>query len=249
MMVARNALSACFCKDFEDCGTHSKAPQGQFPRVWQGRITIMPRLLPRRAIVQGLAAAASMLSTNSFGAEPMIVRSRGAVLTVHLLGDDFDLPQRAILDWVQRCANAVSTWLGEFPVRSATIRIVQSDRDGGVLHGRSWGGKQAECQVSVGRHATAGDLYRDWVLTHELFHFAFPYVPERHHWIEEGISTYAEPLARSGIGLLAPEQVWNDMTRECPKACRNLAIKASIRRTPGVERSVPSRSVPVFSRP
>jgi len=69
----------------------------------------------------------------------------------------------------------------------------------------------------MGRRTNASDLDRDWVLTHELFHFAFPSVPARHHWIEEGLSTYAEPIARSRIGLVAPEQVWSDMIRDMPQ--------------------------------
>jgi hypothetical protein len=68
----------------------------------------------------------------------------------------------------------------------------------------------------MGSHTTASDLDKDWVLTHELIHFAFPSVPERHHWIEEGLSTYAEPIARAGAGLLAPQQVWSDMMRDMP---------------------------------
>jgi hypothetical protein len=69
----------------------------------------------------------------------------------------------------------------------------------------------------VGRHATLEDLYKDWELTHEMVHFSFPSVEDRHHWIEEGIATYVEPIARASIGNLTAEQVWGEMLRDMPQ--------------------------------
>jgi hypothetical protein len=66
----------------------------------------------------------------------------------------------------------------------------------------------------VGRHATLNDLYNDWELTHEMVHFSFPSVEGRHHWIEEGIATYVEPIARASVGILTAEQVWGEMFRD-----------------------------------
>jgi hypothetical protein len=60
----------------------------------------------------------------------------------------------------------------------------------------------------VGQHATLADLNDDWELTHEMVHFGFPSVEDRHHWIEEGIATYVEPIARAQVGRLTAEQVW-----------------------------------------
>jgi hypothetical protein len=45
-------------------------------------------------------------------------------------------------------------------------------------------------------------------MTHELLHTAFPDVSEQHHWIEEGIAAYVEPIARAQVGHLAAETVW-----------------------------------------
>jgi hypothetical protein len=140
-----------------------------------------------------------------------------ADIQVDVEPESFDLSERVILDWVERCANAVASWLGAFPVRRATVRIVQAIQERGVARGTSWGDRGAECRISVGSHASASDLDKDWVLTHELFHFAFPSVPERHHWIEEGISTYAEPIARFAAGLLTRAELWSDMIRDMPK--------------------------------
>ena len=40
-------------------------------------------------------------------------------------------------------------------------------------------------------------------MTHEMVHLAFPSVAREHHWIEEGITTYVEPIARAETGELA----------------------------------------------
>jgi predicted metalloprotease with PDZ domain len=36
-------------------------------------------------------------------------------------------------------------------------------------------------------------------------------VPEQHHWIEEGLATYVEPIARTRAGDLTAQKVWADM--------------------------------------
>ena len=55
------------------------------------------------------------------------------------------------------------------------------------------------------------------MMTHELIHTAFPSMADEHHWIEEGISVYVEPIARVQNGLLRPEKIWADMVRDMPQ--------------------------------
>jgi hypothetical protein len=55
------------------------------------------------------------------------------------------------------------------------------------------------------------------MLTHEMVHLAFPSVDEKHHWIEEGIATYVEPIARIHAGHLKAEQMWFDLVRDMPQ--------------------------------
>jgi hypothetical protein len=69
----------------------------------------------------------------------------------------------------------------------------------------------------VGRRTTSRQLDDDWTLTHEFVHLAFPDVADEHHWIEEGIATYVEPIARVQIGDLAPERIWADMVHNMSK--------------------------------
>jgi hypothetical protein len=46
----------------------------------------------------------------------------------------------------------------------------------------------------VGQHAALADLYNDWEFTHEMVHFSFPSVEDRHHWIEEESNSTARWL-------------------------------------------------------
>jgi hypothetical protein len=143
------------------------------------------------------------------------IKAGGAIIDVSFRGE-FDLPQEQLMAWVDRCARSVTRYFGRFPVAHASIVIVEGHR-GGVSSGRSFGESGAHSRITVGGHVTAKNLEDDWVLTHEMVHFGFPSVEDRHHWIEEGSATYVEPIARAQIGWLTPEKIWNDMVRDMPQ--------------------------------
>ena len=71
--------------------------------------------------------------------------------------------------------------------------------------------------ISLGRDATEATLRDDWELTHEMVHLALPSLPDPHHWLEEGLATYVEPIARARALILTPEQAWADLVNGLPK--------------------------------
>lgn len=81
----------------------------------------------------------------------------------------------------------------------------------------TWGRAPTLTKISVGEHITQAALDADWVATHELVHLAFPSVPRRNHWIEEGLSTYIEPLARLHTKQITEDVFWRDMIRDMPQ--------------------------------
>jgi hypothetical protein len=86
--------------------------------------------------------------------------------------------------------------------------------------GTTWGnvgGFPAFTRIQLGQHTTVGDLRDDWTMTHELTHTALPSLPEGENWLEEGIATYVEPVARVQIGTLTAERIWSDMHRDMRK--------------------------------
>jgi hypothetical protein len=75
-------------------------------------------------------------------------------------------------------------------------------------------------RISLGQLTDQQDLDTDWMMTHEMVHMAFPNVEgqgREHHWIEEGMATYIEPIARAQIGRLKVDKVWGDMARYMPQ--------------------------------
>ena len=131
----------------------------------------------------------------------------------------FDLPTETILHWVGNAASSVATYYGRFPVSRDRVLIEPaSGRD--IQRGTSWGGVggfPAFHRMVLGEHTTQSDLDDDWEMTHEFIHSGFPSVDDDHHWIEEGIAVYVEPIARVQRGFLRPEQIWGDMMHDMPK--------------------------------
>lgn len=142
----------------------------------------------------------------------------GARIQVDFAQGTFDLPNSALLQWVEKAARAVTAYYGRFPVPRARVLIVPVDGSG--IHGTTWGdmhGWRGFTRMRVGTQVTQADLSADWTMTHELTHTAFPSLPDDQHWMEEGLATYVEPIARAQIGDLTPRQVWEEMVDGMPK--------------------------------
>lgn len=140
----------------------------------------------------------------------------GARIDVELDPAAFDLPQAALVAWVETSARAIASYYGRFPVDRVRVSLLA--RPGkGVVTGRTEALGGAHVRVLLGRASDRADLARDWIMVHELVHLAFPSVPSSHHWIEEGLATYVEPLARLAIGEVPPETVWHDLFDGLPK--------------------------------
>ncbi len=114
------------------------------------------------------------------------------------------------VSWIRASARAVRGVLGAFPARhAALIVLIQpgSDVDFGVsLAGSS-------IVLYVGADTPREAFAEDWVLTHEMLHFAFPAQPDARDWSEEGLATYVEPFARVRAGLLREESAWEGLVR------------------------------------
>jgi hypothetical protein len=124
--------------------------------------------------------------------------------------------RKLVLNWIATAARAVTTYYTKFPVPHVAIAV--NFHDGrGVNSGRTFGWEHAHISISVGRATTAAGFADDWTMTHEMVHLAFPSVPRNHHWIEEGLATYVEPIARARAGDLTPEKVWGDMVDGMPQ--------------------------------
>lgn len=150
-------------------------------------------------------------------AETDDIKVGASTLQVDFAEGPLDLPMPVILAHVAAAAGAVATYYGRFPVARARILIIPVEGRHGVLQGTTWGdmrGWPAFTRIRIGQHTTTADLADDWTTTHELVHSAFPSMPDEQHWIEEGLATYVEPIARVMTGELKPEKIWGDMMRD-----------------------------------
>ena len=142
----------------------------------------------------------------------------GHVLTV-FDGAAYRAGPAQLCAWMARAALAVSTYYGRFPVPQ--VRLVLRPVDGagvrgGTTYGHSDDGRPL-IVIRVGRETTAEQLVDNWTLTHEMVHLSVPSVPRNSHWLEEGIATYVEPIARAQRGELSEERIWADMLHGMPK--------------------------------
>jgi hypothetical protein len=142
----------------------------------------------------------------------------GAAINVAIEPGDLSVSRAQIFNWVRRSAGAVTEYYAGFPVRNVNVKVAPISQGKGVLFGKTVLVDQTlVIRVGLSRLATDSSLRDDWVMTHEMVHLAFPSVPDEHHWIEEGIATYVEPIARAQVGDLSAEIVWRELVEGLPK--------------------------------
>jgi hypothetical protein len=143
-----------------------------------------------------------------------LLRVGGAAIEVNIKLENSALQTNEVLQWVRRATEAVMTYYGRFPVRHARVSVVQNNDNDRSIHGTTWGdvdGFQGVSRMSLGRDVSRGDLETDWTMTHELVHMAIASLADDHHWLEEGLATYVEPIARAQDGQLPATKVWESM--------------------------------------
>ena len=140
----------------------------------------------------------------------------GSAIDVRFEGETNAATRNDLLNWVHRAGDAVCTYYGKFPVPHLTLDV--RVRGGPGVHGGvTFPESGGYIRISLGADTTAAQLNDDWMLTHEMIHLAFPSMAEKHHWIEEGISVYVEPVARVQAGQLSAARMWRDVTRDMPQ--------------------------------
>jgi len=140
----------------------------------------------------------------------------GGEISIAIAPGPLALPRDHLLAWIEQSAHAVAAYYGRFPARHTRLLVVPRTGSG-VSGGKAWGHRGAAVRITVGEHATEAELARDWVLVHEMTHLAFPSMPARHHWIEEGLATYVEPIARAQHGAIDVAAVWSELAAGVPK--------------------------------
>jgi hypothetical protein len=140
--------------------------------------------------------------------DEQILPSGSSIIDVRFADAAFGPTREQMLAWVGTGAKAVSNYIGKFPVARVTVHIVP-ELVGSEIHGREFDGRLITLRLGPG--VREKDLANDWVITHEMLHLAFPNMGEQHLWMNEGLSVYAEPVARARIGILSEKEYWKEL--------------------------------------
>jgi hypothetical protein len=135
-------------------------------------------------------------------------------IEVHIAEGPLQVSNQDLMQWVHWASDSVSTYFGRYPVPDVQLHIVPTGGrgvHGGKTFGREDGGL---IRIHVGAETIMAGLEKDWMLTHEMVHLGFPSVANNHHWIEEGIATYVEPIARVRAGHLDANEMWFELVRD-----------------------------------
>ncbi len=161
-----------------------------------------------------LLVATLLFSAPTAAVETFELVVDGGRIETEVLPGQLMVSRDELLQWIEVAAHTVSRYYGRFPVSRARLRLVPVK--GKSIRGTTWGGATPFIRVSIGDRVTSDELGADWKLTHEMVHLAFPHVGEQHAWIEEGLATYVEPIARGQLGALTSEDVWGRFVEGVP---------------------------------
>lgn len=121
-----------------------------------------------------------------------------------------------LVKWIREGALDIVALLGRFPIARLQV-IVGAGGPYAIGSAVTMGMGGASIFVVVGERTRRADLVRDWVMTHEMLHVAFPNMGFRQRWMEEGLSTYMEPLLRARRGRYEPSRMWAEFVRAMPQ--------------------------------
>jgi hypothetical protein len=137
---------------------------------------------------------------------PQVLQIGDTVIELTFSSGNLALSQTRLAQWIATSAQAVADYYGVFPVPHLHLMITPVE--GRKISGVSYAGDEPVLVIQIGESVNDAALREDWVMVHEMVHLAFPPVHKRHHWIEEGLATYIEPLVRANAGLVSVDKVW-----------------------------------------
>ncbi|MBS2038048.1 hypothetical protein JST97_23890 [bacterium] len=140
---------------------------------------------------------------------------QGGSLTEAYVPGALKLSDGQLTRWVQATGEGVADFFGRFPVDQAVLLI--TPLSSGSIQGVTFGQGDPYIRVQIPSRFSPAEIAGSWQLCHEMVHLAVPDMPYAHHWLEEGIATYVEPLIRLKMGDIRAQRVWLDLLEGLPK--------------------------------
>jgi hypothetical protein len=149
-------------------------------------------------------------------AQNVTIQIDRSVLDVDISGGPRALTTPQITAWIERSGRAVAAVLGDFPV-SRLRMFVRVTGGSGVHGGRTNGTTPPTIRISVGGNSDEETFHKDWIMVHEMIHLMMPTLEDQYHWMEEGLATYVEPIARTRAGIMTVQEFWFETARDMPQ--------------------------------
>lgn len=172
-----------------------------------------------RAFGRGIAGGIVLFLTLPGSAQLQVksnINVGGSRIQVQIADGDWGSAKTDIPGWIRSAGESVTAYYGRFPIPQVRLSILPFQGDG-IRHGTTYGDNGGYIVIHVGTNTTPAEFGTDWMLTHEMVHLAFPSVADDHHWIEEGIATYVEPIARVEAGNMDVKEMWFELVRDLPQ--------------------------------
>jgi len=131
------------------------------------------------------------------------------------------LTKRLVQSWLELNVCAIKAYYGRFPIQELALILRPVEGSAEISYGQAMPGEMPRITMYVGTKADAEEFRSSWVMCHEMTHITFPSLEREHHWLEEGIATYVEPIARAMTGIISVESVWFDLVNKTPDAFAN----------------------------
>jgi hypothetical protein len=166
-----------------------------------------------------LAVLLSSAATPALPADrPVEVLSRhGMSIRLSIDYDEFDLTRDEIIRWLDIAVEGLHSFYGRLPIDRVFL-VIDPFRGRGVGRGITYGHPSPRIELTLGTETRFEDLLDDWKMTHEFLHLTLPRLSRDQAWLDEGVATYVEPLARYKVGNVDEEKVWKWLVEGVPNA-------------------------------
>jgi hypothetical protein len=138
---------------------------------------------------------------------PVAARGGDSTLTVAILDEKLPLASETLAQWFGASAARIGGYFGGFPAKESLIVLQPMPGLRYLRRGMVAGGGGATMLLRIGAETKAEDLFGQWMLMHELVHFAAPFI-DNHAWLMEGMAVYTETRLRVAAGWFPRDQAW-----------------------------------------
>lgn len=143
---------------------------------------------------------------------PVAARGGAGTLTVAILDEKLPLARETLAQWMGASAARIGGYFGGFPAKESLIVLQPMPGLRYLRRGMVAGGGGATMLLRIGAETQPGDLFGQWMLMHELVHFAAPLV-DGHAWLMEGMAVYTETRLRVAAGWFPRDRAWRGFLR------------------------------------